>query len=196
VNFVCLRVLGPEALARTNVPASAVMRLVSGEHGARLIAFGIAVSTVGFLSQGILTAPRVYFAMAEDGLFFRSVAYITQGTRVPVVAIVLQSAWAVVIAFTGKYEQILNFMIPVDFFFIGLSATCLFVFRRRERGQPVKHGYRVPGHPFTTILFVVACWLVVGNTLYKYPANSSIGVLILLIGLPVYAFWARRRKAK
>ncbi len=196
VNLVCLRVLGPEALAQTRVPASAVMRLVSGEGGARLIALGIAVSTVGFLSQAILTAPRVYFAMAEDGLFFRSVAYVTQTTRVPIVAIVLQSVWAILIAFTGKYEQILNFVIPIDFFFIGLSAVCLFVFRHRERDHDGAHGYRVPGHPVTTILFVVACWLVVGNTLYKYPGNSLVGVGILLLGLPVYAFWAGRRKAR
>jgi len=197
VNVVCIRVLGVAALAQTSTPASAVMRIVSGENGARLIALGIAVSTVGFLSQAILTAPRVYFAMAEDGLFFRSVAYVTQKTRVPVVAILLQSVWAVIVAFTGKYEQILNFVIPMDFFFIGLSASCLFVFRRGERGNEIgKPGFRVPGHPVTTIVFIGACWLVVGNTIYKYPGNSLVGVLILLVGLPVYALWARKRRVK
>jgi APA family basic amino acid/polyamine antiporter len=201
VNIVCIRVLGATALALTDVPASAVMRMVSGERGARLIALGIAVSTVGFLSQAILTAPRVYFAMADDGLFFRSVAYVTKRTRVPVVAIVLQSVWTLLIAFTGKYEQILNFVIPMDFFFIGLSALCLFIFRRREllNAEPAedKPGFRVPGHPITTIVFILACWTVVLNTIYTYPRNSLIGVLILLLGLPVYAFWAasaRRRK--
>jgi len=199
VNVVCLRVLGAEALGTTSVPASAVMRMVSGARGARLIALGIAVSTVGFLSQGILTAPRVYFAMAEDGLFFRSVAYISQRTGAPVVAIVLQSVWAVGVAFTGRYEQILNFMIPIDFFFIGLSAVCLFVFRRRDAtgtGRALAEpGFRVPGHPYTTIVFIVACWTVVGNTIYTYPANSLIGVGILLLGLPVYFLWDRKRRA-
>jgi APA family basic amino acid/polyamine antiporter len=202
VNLICIRVLGADALAQTKVPASAVMRLVSGEGGAKLIALGIAVSTVGFLSQSILTAPRVYFAMAEDGLFFRSVAYVTHKTRVPVVAIVLQSVWAVILAFGGTYEQILNYVIPIDFFFIGLSASCLFIFRHRERSQSPdssgvqKAGFRVPGHPFTTIIFILACWLVVANTIYKYPGNSLVGVLILLVGLPVFAFWNRRRRAK
>jgi APA family basic amino acid/polyamine antiporter len=125
VNVVCVRVLGARGLAQTNVPASTVMQAVAGERGARLIALGIAVSTVGFLSQSILTAPRVYFAMAEDGLFFRSVAYVTERTRVPVVAIVLQSVWTAGIALTGKYEQILNFVIPIDFLFFGLSAASL-----------------------------------------------------------------------
>jgi APA family basic amino acid/polyamine antiporter len=194
VSLVCVRVLGASALAETRVPASAVMRVVSGEGGARLIALGIAVSTFGFLSQGILTAPRVYFAMANDGLFFKSVAFVSRKTGVPIVAILMQSIWALLIAFTGKYEQILNFMIPIDFFFFGLSATCLFVFRRRERGIPnPQAGFRVPGHPYTTILFVLACWSVVANTLYKYPQNSLVGVGILLMGLPVYAFWAKRK---
>jgi basic amino acid/polyamine antiporter, APA family len=201
VNLVCIRVLGVTQLAQTNVPASAVMRMVSGESGARLIALGIAFSTVGFLSQSILTAPRVYFAMAEDGLFFRSVAYVTRKTHVPVVAILLQSIWTVIVAFTGKYEQILNFVIPIDFFFIGLSASCLFIFRRRERNSSPSvvastPGFRVPGHPFTTIFFIAACWLVVANTLYKYPENSLIGVLILLLGLPVYAFWSWKKKRR
>jgi len=196
VNLVCVRVLGAGPLALTTVPASAVMRVVLGEPGARLIALGIAVSTLGFLSQSILTAPRVYFAMAEDGLFFKSVAYVTQKTHVPVVAIIVQSVWTVAIAMTGKYEQILNFMIPIDFLFFGLSASCLFVFRRRERGTNLSGaGFRVPGHPYTTILFIAVCWLVVGNTIYTYPENSLIGVGILLMGLPVYALWERKRRA-
>ena len=169
--------------------------MVAGERGARLIALGIAVSTVGFLSQSVLTGPRVYFAMAEDGLFFRSVAYLTRRTQVPVVAIVLQSVWAVVIALTGKYEQILNFQAPIDFTFFGLSACCLFVLRRRDRSEtPGERGFRVPGHPISTAVFVLACWFIVANALWRYPLNSSIGFVILLVGLPVYAAWARRQK--
>jgi APA family basic amino acid/polyamine antiporter len=196
VNLVCVRVLGAAGLAQTSVPATAVMRIASGDRGARLIALGIAVSALGYLSQAILTAPRVYFAMAEDGLFFRSVAYVTRKTRVPLVAILMQSVWTLVVAITGRYEQILNFVVPIDFLFFGLTATCLFVFRRRERYQiPLRAGFRVPGHPVTTIVFIAACWLVVANTIYKYPFNSSIGVVILLLGLPVYVYWQRKQRA-
>jgi len=194
VNVVCLRALGVTALAASRTPASAVMQIVAGNRGARLIALGIAISTVGFLSQSVLTGPRVYFAMAEDGLFFKRVATLTRKTQVPAVAIVLQSIWTVVIALSGKYEQILNFQAPIDFTFFGLSAACLFVLRRRERDQATKSsGFRVPGHPYTTIIFIVACWLTVANALWKYPRNSSIGFGILLIGLPVYALWQRRQ---
>ena len=197
VNFVCVRALGPQGLAATSVPASSVMRIAMGNAGARLIALGIAVSTLGFLSQSILTAPRVYFAMARDKLFFRSVARVTEHTHVPVVAIVLQSVCTLIVALSGRYEQILNYVVSMDFLFFGLTATTVFVFRRRERQREdqAREGYRVPGHPFTTGIFVAVCWLVVANTIYKYPLNTLGGMVILVLGLPVYWFWASRAGA-
>ncbi len=194
VNFVCVRTLGPAGLAATKVPATSVMRVALGERGARLIALGIAISTLGFLSQSVLTAPRVYFAMARDKLFFQSVAKVTERTHVPVVAIVLQSVWVFVVALTGRYEQILNYVVSMDFLFFGLTGLTLFVFRSRE-GPVTKQGYRVPWHPFTTGLFVLVCWLVVANTIYKYPMNSLLGMGILLLGVPAYVFWAARQKS-
>ena len=95
VTLVCLRVLGVDGLAATSTPASTILRSALGERGARLIALGIAVSTVGFLSQGVLTAPRVYFAMARDGVFFKAVGKLDPRSRVPIVAIVIQGVWAV-----------------------------------------------------------------------------------------------------
>jgi basic amino acid/polyamine antiporter, APA family len=195
VNFVCVRALGPEGLAATTVPATSVMRIAMGDSGARLIALGIAVSTLGFLSQSILTAPRVYFAMARDKLFFQSVAKVTERIHVPVVAIVLQSLWTLVVALSGRYEQILNYVVSMDFLFFGLTGASLFVFRRRE-GPALAEGYRVPWHPFTTALFILVCWLVVANTIYKYPVNSLLGMSILLMGVPAYAFWAARKNTQ
>jgi basic amino acid/polyamine antiporter, APA family len=193
VNWVCLRALGPQTLAITSTPATAVMRLALGQRGATFIAAAISISTLGFLCQSILTAPRVYFAMAEDGLFFRAVAWLDPRTRVPVVAIVLQSVWTIVIALSGRYEQILNYVIAMDFLFFGLTATTIFVFRRRaERGDMKSVAdYRVPGHPVTTTIFVAICWWVVGNTIYRYPRNSLVGYALLLGGIPVYWFWSR-----
>ncbi len=157
VNLVCVRALGPQGLADTRVPATALMRVTMGERGARLIALGITVSTLGFLSQSILTAPRVYFAMARDGLFFRSVATVSRRSHVPVLAIVLQSAWTIVVALSGHYEQILNYVVSMDFLFFGLTGASLFVFRRREAAgmERASSGYRAPGHPYTTALVCV-----------------------------------------
>jgi len=169
------------------------MRVAMGDSGAKLIALGIAVSTLGFLSQSVLTAPRVYFAMARDGLFFRDVAKVTRKTHVPAVAIVVQSIWTMVVALSGRYDQILNYVVSMDFLFFGLTGATLFVFRRRQRNSDPM-GYRAPGHPFTTAVFVLVSWLVVINTLFKYPKNSLLGMFILLLGIPVYGFWAAKQK--
>ena len=188
VSAVCLRVLGPEALAATSTPASEVMRRALGERGARAIAVGIAISTLGFLSQSMLTAPRVYYAMARDGLFFRTVARVHPGTRVPIAAIAVQGLLAVVIALSGRYEQILNYVVSVDFIGFGLTGVALFVFRRRgERAA----SFRTPGHPVTTAFFVAASFLVVVNTVWRYPENTLIGLAIVAAGVPAYLLWRR-----
>ena len=191
VNVVCLYVLGAGGLAATGTPASAVMRQVLGPPGARIIATGIAISTVGFLSQGMLTAPRVYFAMARDGVFLRGVGYVSRRTRAPVVAIVVQGIWASVIALSGKYEQILNYVVALDAVFFGLTGATLLVLRRRDP-TPAAGGFRMPGHPWTTLIFVAAFWALAVNTVVHNPRSAGIGVLILLAGVPAYLFWRRR----
>ena len=186
VNIVCLKVLGAATLAATGTPAAAIMQAAAGRTGVTFMAAAIAISALGFLSQSILTAPRVYFAMAEDQLFFRAVSYISPQARVPIVAIVLQSVWTIVIALTGRYEQILNYVVSVDFIFFGLTACTLFVLRRRR----VDH-IQTPLHPWSTVLFAAICWLVVANTVFRYPSNTIIGLCILLAGVPVYFLWKR-----
>ena len=138
VTYVCLRALGVAGLANTTTPASEVMRHAFGSRGAKLIACGIAISTVGFLSQSILTAPRVYYAMARDGVFFKAVGTLSERTRVPVVAIILQGAWAAIVAMTGRYEQILNYVVTIDVLFFGLTGAALFIFRAQRTGDERK----------------------------------------------------------
>jgi APA family basic amino acid/polyamine antiporter len=191
MNFVYLRVLGADGLAATSTPASTAMQQAVGSMGATFTAFAIAISTIGFLSQGMLTAPRVYFAMAEDGLFFRSVSYVSARTHAPVVSIALQGALASVIALSGRYEQILSYVTSSDFIFFGLTAATLFVFRRRE-GSNEKVGYLVPGHPWTTGLFVFACAAIVAGTVFSHPQESLTGWLLLASGIPAYLFWRRK----
>jgi APA family basic amino acid/polyamine antiporter len=192
VAFVCAHALGPAGLAASKTPATDVMRLALGGKGATFIAIGIAISALGFLSQGMLTAPRVYFAMAEDGLFFRRVAEVSATTRVPVVAIVLQGVAAAVIALSGTFGQILSYVVSVDFIFFGLTGAALFVFRRRDPNQAV--AFKAPLHPFTTGLFVAACALTVIATVWNNPVNSLIGYAILLAGVPACLYWQRKKR--
>jgi basic amino acid/polyamine antiporter, APA family len=193
VNFVCLRVLGPAQLAGTTTPASAVMRAALGDRGAVWLAAGIAISTLGFLSQGILTAPRVYYAMARDGVFFRGIGWLAPGSGAPVPAIAMQGVLATIIALSGRYEQILNYVVSVDFISFGLTASSLFVFRRRDGKVHGEGIHLAPGHPYTTALFVLTCASIVGSTIASSPANSAIGLSILLAGIPVYWYWSRAK---
>lgn len=195
INFVYVRALGPAGLAATSTPASSVMNALLGARGAQFIAAGIAFSAFGFLAQSMLTAPRVYFAMAEDRIFFRSVAWVHPRTRVPVVAIALQGVWAIAIALTGTYAQVVNYVVAMDSLFFGLTAICLFVMRARGGdGESRAVPFRVPGHPWTTLLFIAAEWLVVASTFAHDAKRSFIGLGIALAGLP--AFWLWRAKAR
>jgi APA family basic amino acid/polyamine antiporter len=192
VALVCVHALGPAGLVMSKTPATDVMRLAFGDRGATFIAIGIAISALGFLSQGMLTAPRVYFAMAEDGLFFRRVAEVSATTRVPIVAIVLQGVAAAVIALSGTFGQILSYVVSVDFIFFGLTGAALFVFRGRDPDQAV--AFKAPLHPFTTGLFVAACALTVVATVWNNPINSLIGYAILLAGVPACLYWQRKKR--
>jgi APA family basic amino acid/polyamine antiporter len=192
VAFVCVHALGPAALAESKTPATDVMRLAVGARGATFIAIAVTISTLGFLSQGMLTAPRVYFAMAEDGLFFRRVAEVSAKTRVPVVAIILQGVAAAVIALSGTFGQILSYVVSVDFIFFGLTGLALFVFRRRDPDQRVS--FKVPGYPLTTGFFVLACWTVVIATVLNNPVNSMIGYAILAAGVPACLYWQHKNR--
>jgi APA family basic amino acid/polyamine antiporter len=197
VNFVYVRALGPAGLAATMTPASSVMRMLLGPRGGSLIAAGIALSAFGFLGQSMLTAPRVYFAMSKDRVFFRGVAWIDPRTRVPVVAILLQGVWAIVIALTGTYAQVVNYVVAMDSMFFGLTAVCLLVLRRRaaDSGSPAIE-IRVPGHPWTTLLFICAEWIVVVSTFAHDPKRSLIGLAIAIAGLPAYFLWRAKNRSE
>jgi basic amino acid/polyamine antiporter, APA family len=193
INLACLRVLGSGGLDATTTPASDVMRIALGERGAQWIALAITISTLGFLSQSMLTAPRVYYAMARDGLFFKSVGKVFGKSGAPVAAIILQGLAAIIIACSGTYGEILNFEVTVDFIFFGMTAAALFILRRRSTGSETVT-YRVPGHPFTTTLFVLSCAGIVISAVIASPRNSAIALCIMLAALPVYYFRARLRR--
>jgi APA family basic amino acid/polyamine antiporter len=199
VNFVYVQALSPAGLAATSTPASQVMRLACGRTGSSLVAALIAISTVGFLSQALLSYPRLYFAMASDGLLPAWFARINPRTLVPTGTIILQGAVTIAVVLLGTYEQILSYVVVMDWLFFGLTATCIFVFRARERretaaGAADKKGFRVPGHPWTTGLFVTIAWFITLNTIYKYPRNAGVALCILFAGIPVFYFFRGRAR--
>jgi APA family basic amino acid/polyamine antiporter len=131
--------------------------------------------------------------MARDGLFFRRVGSLDPRTRTPAAAIALQGAVAAIIAFL-PYDRILNYVVAIDAVFFGLTGAALLVFRRRQervREEGAAARLRTPGHPVTTVIFVAAFWLLALSTVYQFPRDAGMGVLILLAGVPVYLFWRR-----
>jgi len=191
VNWACLRALGVSGLVASEAPASEVMRHALGARGASFIAWAIAISTFGFLAQGMLTYPRVYYAMARDGLFFESIGRLHPKTGVPHVAIVVQCVLSIATTLSGSYEQILSWVVTVDFVFLAMTAATLFVFRRRERGKRVAP--LTPGGTVTAAFFIVVSLAVVSATFVVEPLRSLIGWTIVASGIPVYLFWRRRR---
>jgi APA family basic amino acid/polyamine antiporter len=189
VDLACVRALGSAALGGTLTPAADVLQRAIGPIGGRLAAGAIALSALGYLGQGMLTGPRVLFAMARDGLFFRGIATLGGTSRVPGGAILVFGCWTTVLALSGSYESILSYDIATNFLFFGLSASCLFVLRRRD---PRGGGMRVPLHPWSTGVFVLACAGIVGVSFWNFPVNSLIGYAIMALGLPLYVYWRRQ----
>jgi APA family basic amino acid/polyamine antiporter len=189
-NVTYLQALGVQGLADSRAPAADTMQLHFGDTGRTLIAAGIAVSTFGFLNLVILVSPRVYQAMARDGLFFRSFATLHPRFRTPVVAIAFQGAWAMALVFSGSYGQLLDYVVFSDWIFFGLIASTLFVFRRREPSTPLS--VRVPCYPWSVLLFLAAAIYVVAGSVASNPGNAIRGTALLALGVPVFLYWRRR----
>lgn len=197
VNLIYVQVLTPAGLASTDTPASLVMSRTFGDWGARVISVAIVISTLGFLSQAMLAYPRLYFAMAADAGLPSQFARVSKRSRAPVAAIVLQGGVTSAVVLLGTYEEILSYVVVLDWLFFGLTAASLFVLRSREQrkaapGAVETARHRVPGHPWTTGIFTTVAGLMVVNTVYKYPRNTGIAMCILFAGIPFY-FLSRRR---
>ena len=188
-NVAYVHVLSAPALAATTTPAADVAARLVGETGARGISLLIVLSTFGFLNLALLSAPRVYYAMAADGVFFRSVGHLSTRFRVPTVAILLQGALASIFALSRTYDRLLGYAVFADWIFFAAAGVALIVFRRTLPHAPRPH--RVPLYPLTPILFVLVGLGIVGNTFLTDWPNARMGTVILLLGVPVFLLWRR-----
>lgn len=196
-NLTYLRTLGAEGLAASNAPAADALGLLLGPTGRTFITAGVALSTFGFLNLVILVSPRVYQAMAADGLFFPWMARLHPRYHTPSAAIVFQAVWAILLTSTGTYGELLDYVVFADWLVFGATAATLFVYRARERqGQVPRVTYRVPGHPVTPLLFIAAALYVVVGSTASNPLNALKGALLLGAGVPVFLYWRKRREAR
>jgi APA family basic amino acid/polyamine antiporter len=189
VNVAYLRALGLEGLAATSTPAADAARHWFGRAGDMFVTSAIALSTFGFLHLCVLAPTRVYYAMAADGLFFGGVARLHPRFRTPSLAIVLQSAWAIVLVLTGTYGQLLDYVVFADWIFFGLTVAAVIVFRRRLPDAP--RPFRMWGVPATPLLFAGVAVAVVSSVVRVSPWQSIMGAAIMLAGVPAYMAWRR-----
>ena len=187
-NLGYLAVLGPAGVMRAERVASEAAAGVLGPIAGQLLAAVILVAMFSAANSIVLTSPRVYFAMARDGLFFRRLAEVHPRFGTPAVAILAGSVWSAFLAASGTFQQLLTYVVFVGWIFYGLGAAALFVLRKREPEAP----FETPGYPLTTVLFVASAAFIVGNTLLTQPKEAAVGTGIVLLGLPAYFFWRKR----
>ena len=193
VNVVYLRALGLEGLAATTTPASSAAGLMFGTWGDRFVTAAIAISTFGFLDLAILAPTRVYYAMAADRVFFPALATLHPRFQTPWVAIVIQSTWSCVLALTGRYEQLLNYVVFADWIFFGLTVATVLVFRRTHPMATRPPGtFQAPGYPYVQAAFVIVAAAVVLSVVRADPSSALRGALLLAAGIPVFFWFARR----
>ena len=195
-NVAYLVALGPAAATASDAIAATAAAAVLGPWAGKIIALTILISTFSSTNSVILTAPRVFYAMANDNLFFKSLAEVHPGFRTPAAAIIALGVWSAVLACAGKFAELIGGVIFIGWIFYGLGAAAIFPLRRASQGKPIP--YRVPSYPFTPFIFVLAAASIVGNAIYlafRDPVqfrNLAVAIVLFLLGLPAYYFWRRR----
>lgn len=193
LNAVYLYILPLETVAASTRVAADAATVLAGPRGAAAISGLVIFSTFGALSGVVLAGPRVYFAMARDGLLFRWIAEIHPRFRTPHRAIVLQAVWSSVLVATGTYRELFTRVVYTEWIFFGAMAMGLFLLRRRPGYNPT---YIMWGYPATPLLFVISSAAIVLNQVLSDPIESATGLMLVGIGLPVYYVWVRRSCAK
>ena len=188
-NLAYVSALGPEAVMRSNRVASEAVTALMGPTAGMLVAAAILISIFSAANGLTLTAPRVYYAMAKDRLFFTRLAAVHPRFGTPAFAIAASSAWAIVLAATGTFEQLLTYVVFAGWMFYALGAMSIFVYRRRSPGAV--RPFAVPGYPFAPALFIIAALAIVLNTIVVQPGRAAVGIGVVLVGVPAYLIWRR-----
>ena len=190
-NVAYLVALGPEQMAASERVAGDATAAVLGPLAGQAIALAIIVSMYSAAHAIVITTPRVYYSMAQDGIFFKKLAEVHPKFGTPAFAIIASCAWAAVLAWSGTFEQLLTYVVFVGWIFYALGAAAVIVLRRTR--PDAERPFRVPGYPWTPILFVLSAIAIVGNAIYAQPKEALIGLGVVFAGVPAYWFYNRKR---
>jgi APA family basic amino acid/polyamine antiporter len=188
-NLGYLAALGTQGVATSDRVASAAVSTVMGPALAKSVTIVILLAIFSAANSIMLTAPRVYYAMAKDGLFLRRLAEVHPRFGTPAFSVAATALWSSLLAMTGTFEQLLTYVVFVGWAFYALAAASIFVYRRRGTNRSA--AYRVPGYPWTPALFIAAVGALVLNTIVAEPGRAAIGVAVVLTGIPAYILWQR-----
>jgi APA family basic amino acid/polyamine antiporter len=190
MNVMYLRAMPLDQMAASRQIGTDAVTILLGERAGNLLTLAVVVSSFGCLASTILYSSRIYVPMARDGLFFRAAGYVHPRWRTPVGGLWMQSAWAIVLTLSGKYEELYTFSIFGSLLILLAAGSAVFVLRVRRPDLP--RPYRVPGYPFVPIVFLASVALMTVATLIGSPWESLSGLLLVVLGLPAYALWRRK----
>jgi basic amino acid/polyamine antiporter, APA family len=188
-NFGYVAALGVEGVANSNRVAATALATVISPVTVKLVTLVILISIFSAAHSIMLTSPRVYYAMAKDGLFFHRLAEVHPRFATPAFAIAGTAVWASLLAASGTFEQLLTYVVFVGWSFYALAAATIFIYRKREILQSQR--YRVPGYPWTPLLFIATVAVFVLNTIVAQPLRAAIGIGVVLTGIPGYLIWRK-----
>ena len=190
-NAAYLYAVPAARMAGSDRIAADAMNAAVGALGASIISFIILFSIMGAANGHILTGPRVYYAMAKDGLFFRKMASVHPRFKTPHVSILVVGSWSILLSLSGTFEQLLRFVIFGHWIFMGLAVSAVIVLRKKR--PDLVRPYKTLGYPVTPVLFVLAALFVTVNALVGTFWNSFAGLLIIALGIPAYLYWNKKR---
>jgi APA family basic amino acid/polyamine antiporter len=179
-NLGYVAALGASGVAGSTRAAASALGLVVSHGAGKLVAIAILISMFSAAKAIILNAPRVYFAMAKDGLFFESLSRVHPRFRTPALAVCAAAIWSAVLAASGTFEQLLTYVVFIGWMFYALAAASIFIYRKRF--PDLVRPYRVPGYPFTPAIFIVAALTLAANTIATQPVRAAIGLGIVFFG--------------
>lgn len=190
LNVACFQVLGYAAVAGSTHVAGDLLARLGGRGAAAALSAALLLSVLGTMNANLLGTSRIPYAMARDGLLPGFLSQVRKGSQVPAGAVLYTTAFALVLVLTGSFEQLSGFFVFTQWLFLALGAVALFRLRRLEPGMP--RPVRVPGYPVLPALFLALAALLTGAAVARNPVRSSLGMALILAGLPVYALLRRR----
>lgn len=191
-NLAYLYALPSTEIAKSSRIAADAMNFAIGPIGASIIALIILFSITGAANQNILCSPRVYFAMAKDGLFFKKIEKIHPKFLTPHFSIIAIGTWSAILSLSGTFEQLFTYVIFAQWIFFGLTVAAVIILRKKRPDIP--RPYKTWGFPVTSIIFILAALFISVNSLINQFWNALVGLIIILLGIPAYLYWNRKRK--